>query len=133
MYTPKGRSTYTPNFVVWYISKIMIKYLSGIRALKRHIYVRGIKTLETVCVPCVEIVMVTSVKRSPKLRTNAVRQWLCTARRLAVERGVHVVMVRTGGKCSIQDALAFFGNCPELANNVQIVKGGHQIILSIVK
>lgn len=78
--------------------------------------------------------MVTSSKRSPKLHTNAVRQWLCTQRRLAVENGVHVFGLNTHGKCSLQDALSFFGNCPELVNTVRPMSGAsYQIVLSTVK
>jgi hypothetical protein len=74
-----------------------------------------------------------TVKRSPKLRTQAVQRWLCTQRRMAIESGVHVVTLSVYGKCSLQDALTFFGNCPELAHTVRTMSGGWQIVLSTVK
>jgi hypothetical protein len=73
--------------------------------------------------------MATSTK-SHKVNTQAVHRWLCTQRRLAIEKGVHVFKLAVGGKCTTEQAIRFLGNCPEVVYATRQTSSGVEFIVS---
>lgn len=71
-----------------------------------------------------------ATSKSCKVNTRAVHQWLCTQRRLAIEKGVHVFKLAVTGKCTVEQAIRFLGNCPEIVYATRQTPSGVEFIVS---